>query len=213
MKLLRKYVREIIAEEIGLGAFHGFGMTPQQMRVDACDTVWTDPSQDTGCPLFPGQGAVTKEELSDATRYLDEENPSALVAYSRGGAILLQVLMNGATRPSTVYLVAPAWKRKWVGSLDPSAFGGGGMIVHGGMDASVPLKHSVEAALASGMPLYVVPDANHINILKYKTSAPGKPVSNERLSAGMKSLPDWGASGQATKEQLELQRAWCVESQ
>lgn len=213
MKLLRRYIREILAEEIQLGAFHGFGMTPQQMRVDACNTVWTDPNQETGCPLFPGQGSVTKEEMSDAMRYLDEERPEALVAYSRGGAILLQALSNGATRPSTIYLVAPAWKRKWVGPLDPSAFSGGGSIVHGGMDASVPVRHSVEAALASGMPLHIVPDANHINILKHKTSTPGRPISNEALSEAMESLPDWGASGQATKEQLDAQHNWCLKFQ
>ena len=211
MKLLRRYIRELIAEEISLGAFHGFGMTPQQMRLPDCSTVWDDPGQETGCPLFPGESSVTKEEITTAIKYLNEEKPDALVAYSRGGAILLQALTDGARRPGTVFLVAPAWKRKWVGALDPARFTGGGSVIHGGLDDKVPLRHSVELSLASGMPLYIVADANHVNILKHKTSTPGQPVSADRLKEAMKTLPDWGASGQATKEQLVAQHDWSLD--
>lgn len=208
MKLLRHYIRTLLREDISVGAFHGFGMTPQQMRLPDCSTVWDNPEQETGCPLFPGTGKVTGEELDKAIQYLDEEQPESLVAYSRGGAILLQALTDGATRPGTIFLVAPAWRRKWVGSLDASLFSGGGSVIHGGMDDKVPLRHSVELAIASGLPLHVVPEANHINILKYKMSTPGGPVTNDQLVAAMKSLPDWGADGQASKEELDVQFKW-----
>lgn len=39
-----------ILKEMGIekGAFHGFGMKPQDMRVDTCNIEWTSPDQDTG---------------------------------------------------------------------------------------------------------------------------------------------------------------------
>ena len=194
--------------EIGIdkGAFHGFGMKPQDMRVDACSVEWTNPDQDTGCPAFSDSTKITKEDIEKAILYLNEETPKTLIAYSRGGAILLQALSMGAKKPSTVYLVAPAWNRQWpTVSLTGGEISGDGAIIHGGSDNIVPLKHSVLLAKNSGMPLYVFPELNHINILKNKDNpTSGLPLKD--LKGALDILPDWGETGKATDEELKVQK-------
>lgn len=196
-----------ILKEMGIdkGAFHGFGMKPQDMRVDTCNVEWTSPDQDTGCPAFTDSTSITKEDIEKAITYLNEENLKTLIAYSRGGAILLQALSMGAKKPSTVYLVAPAWNRQWpTVTLTGSEVGGSGAIIHGGSDNIVPLKHSVMLAKNSGMPLYIFPGMNHVNILKNKDNpTSGKQLQD--LEGGLKVLPDWGKTGKATDEELKIQ--------
>ena len=196
-----------ILKEMGIekGAFHGFGMKPQDMRVDTCNIEWTSPDQDTGCPAFSDSTSITKEDIEKAITYLNEENLKTLIAYSRGGAVLLQALSMGAKRPSTVYLVAPAWNRQWpTVSLTGSEVSGNGAIIHGGSDNIVPLQHSVLLAKNSGMPLYIFPGLNHINILKNKDN-PTSGMQIKDLNAALDILPDWGKSGKATDEQLKIQ--------
>lgn len=202
---------KILFEDIDIGAFHGFGMKPQEMRVPSCDIEWQDmgdTSQGKGCPSFPGKGAIEDSELTTAIEYLKDEKPKTMIAYSRGGAIMIKALMNGAPKPGTINFVAPAWKRSWATGLSGNVASGNGMIIHGGMDDKVPLKHSVELAMASGLPLYVVPDANHINILKHKMGG-GTLVKPEKLESGMNELPDWGAKGAGKPEEVQKQREWC----
>lgn len=196
-----------ILKEMGIqkGAFHGFGMKPQDMRVDTCNVEWTSPDQDTGCPAFSDSTKVTDDDIQKAITYLNEENLSTLIAYSRGGAILLQALSMGAKRPSTVYLVAPAWNRQWpTVSLSGSEVSGTGAIIHGGSDNIVPLQHSVLLAKNSGMSLYIFPGLNHINILKNKDN-PTSGIQLKDFSKALEILPDWGKSGKATDEQLKIQ--------
>lgn len=196
-----------ILKEMGIqkGAFHGFGMKPQDMRVDTCNVEWTSPDQDTGCPAFSDSTKVTDDDIQKAITYLNEENLSTLIAYSRGGAILLQALSMGAKRPSTVYLVAPAWNRQWpTVSLSGSEVSGTGAIIHGGSDNIVPLQHSVLLAKNSGMPLYIFPGLNHINILKNKDN-PTSGIQLKDFSKALEILPDWGKSGKANDEQLKIQ--------
>lgn len=196
-----------ILKEMGIekGAFHGFGMKPQDMRVDTCNIEWTSPDQDTGCPAFSDSTSITKEDIEKAITYLNEENLKTLIAYSRGGAVLLQALSMGAKKPSTVYLVAPAWNRQWpTVSLSGSEISGNGAIIHGGSDNIVPLQHSVLLAKNSGMPLYIFPGLNHINILKNKDN-PTSGIQIKDLNAALDILPDWGKSGKATDEQLKIQ--------
>lgn len=196
-----------ILKEIGIdkGAFHGFGMKPQDMRVDACNIEWTNPDQDTGCPAFSNSTKITTEDIEKAILYLNEETPKTLIAYSRGGAILLQALSMGAKKPSTIYLVAPAWNRQWpTVSLTGGEVSGNGAIIHGGSDNIVPLKHSVLLAKNSGMPLYIFPGLNHINILKNKENpTSGKQLKD--LKGALDILPDWGETGKATDEELKIQ--------
>jgi hypothetical protein len=196
-----------ILKEMGIqkGAFHGFGMKPQDMRVDTCSVEWTSPDQTTGCPAFSDSSKITPEDMEKAISYLNDEKLNLLIAYSRGGAILLQALSMGAKRPSTVYLVAPAWNRQWptVG-LSGSEVSGNGSIMHGGSDNIVPLKHSVLLSKNSGMPLYVFPGMNHVNILKNK-EAPTSGIQIPDLGSALEILPDWGESGKATQEELQQQ--------
>jgi len=196
-----------ILKEMGIekGAFHGFGMKPQDMRIDSCNVEWTSPDQDTGCPAFSDSTKITEEDITKAIEYLNEEQLKTLIAYSRGGAILLQALAMGAKRPSMVYLVAPAWNRQWpTVSLTGSEVNGSGFIIHGGSDNIVPLKHSVMLSKASGMPLYVFMGMNHINILKNKDN-PTSGILLKNLDDGMTILPDWGKSGKASDEELKIQ--------
>lgn len=191
--------------EIEKGAFHGFGMKPQDMRVDACSVEWTNPDQDTGCPAFSDSTKISKEDIEKAILYLNEETPKTLIAYSRGGAILLQALSMGAKKPDTVYLVAPAWNRQWpTVSLTGSEVSGNGAIIHGGSDNIVPLKHSVMLSKASGMSLYVFPGLHHINILKNKDN-PTSGLLLKNLDDAMKILPDWGPTGKSSEEELKIQ--------
>lgn len=201
-----------ILTELGIqkGAFHGFGMKPQDMRVDACNVEWTSPDQDTGCPAFSDSTSITTEDIDKAILYLNEETPKTLIAYSRGGAILLQALSMGAKKPDTVYLVAPAWNRQWpTVTLTGSEISGNGAIIHGGSDNIVPLKHSVMLAKASGMPLYVFAGANHVNILKNKDNPTSGKWMKDVMSAKafhiMSVLPDWGKTGKATADELKIQ--------
>lgn len=207
MILLKHLLKEI---GIDKGAFHGFGMKPQDMRVDTCNVEWTNPDQETGCPAFSDSTKITTEDIEKAIMYLNEESPNTLIAYSRGGAILLQALAMGAKKPDTVYLVAPAWNRQWpTVSLTGSEISGNGAIIHGGSDNIVPLKHSVMLAKESGMPLYVFPGLNHVNILKNKDNpTSGKWLKDVRSAKAfhiMSVLPDWGATGKATDEELKIQ--------
>jgi hypothetical protein len=68
----------------------------------------------------------------------------------------------------------------------------------------VPLQHSVLLAKNSGMPLYIFPGLNHINILKNKDN-PTSGIQIKDLNAALDILPDWGKSGKATDEQLKMQ--------
>jgi hypothetical protein len=88
--------------------------------------------------------------------------------------------------------------------LTGSEVSGNGAIIHGGSDNIVPLKHSVLLAKNSGMPLYVFPGLNHINILKNKDN-PTSGTSLKDLNGALDILPDWGKSGKATDEQLKIQ--------
>lgn len=187
-------------------AFHGFMMDPQDMRLPACEIEWKDPSQDTGCPKFSNEDQITKEDEQKAIEYLNEEEIGEIIGYSRGGAILMLAMNRGARKPKSVCMVAPAWNRKWSDELKGDELKGiGGFVLHGGKDDKVPLRHSAVLALKSELPLYVFPEANHVNILKYtKTEADGILLDKNRIMEIIDELPDW-KQGSPTKEHLDLQ--------
>ena len=170
MKLLlenwRKYLKE------GSGAFHGFKMKPMQMRVSPqCDTPPNDnqwQAGEKGCPQFTNDRNISHdhEDIVQAIEFLNNVKPDHLIAYSRGGAVALPALSKSQHFPQVTF-VAPAWKRGWVRGIENPTYSNGG-IIHGTDDEHVPLAHSAELSLRTGMPLYVFPNMNHINILKYK---------------------------------------------
>lgn len=199
-------LKDLLKEKFSDAAFHGYKMSPIDMRTSTCSTEWINPNQDTGCPQFSDNSSISSDDESKAIDYLNKEDIQMLIAYSRGAAVLMQALKSGAKKPSSVVLVAPAWNRQWSGGKlsGSEASGLNGSIVHGAKDDAVPLKHSVLLSQKSGLPLYIVPDANHINILKYKQSpTSGKQIKD--LNAALKSLPDWGQSGTASADDLQKQ--------
>lgn len=189
-------------------AFHGFGMRPEQMRLSDCNTEWTGPDQDTGCPLFSSDDKLSEDDINKALLYLNEENIKTLIAYSRGGAILLEVLKRGAKLPKKIFFVAPAWNRKWA-KIIPEPIESEVYIIHGGKDNQVPLKHSIILSEKIGAPLYVSVESDHISILKHKDDLSQlKLITN--ITEAKKILPDWGRESLSTEEELKLQYEFCL---
>ena len=184
MKLLlenwRKYLKEAPA------AFHGYKMNPTQMRVSPqCDTPPDDnqcEAGEEGCPQFTNDRGINHdhEDIIEAIDFLNNVKPEKLIAYSRGGAVALAALSKSTHQPRVTF-VAPAWKRGWVNGIENPTFSDG-VIIHGTADEAVPLWHSAELSLRTGMPLYVFEGAKHVNILKYKSN----PESGVELSQEQK---------------------------
>ena len=200
-------LKDLLGEDFQDAAFHGYGMKPQQMRTSTCSTEWQNADQDSGCPQFSDSTKITKEDEQTAIEYLNKEDIKTLIAYSRGGAILLQALSKGAKKPNEINFVAPAWMRQWptIKLTGTEASGIKGFIMHGDLDNAVPLKHSVILSKQSRLPLYVVKGANHITILKSKQNTSAGILIKD-LNAAIENLPDWGATGKASPEQLQQQQ-------
>ena len=199
-----------INEEVSLAAFHGWKMKSTQMRVKPqCETPPNDNQWDTdeeGCPQFTNDKGIglSHEDVIEAVEFINNVKPKKLIAYSRGGAMMVAALNKGIKFKPEITFVAAAWKRGWVSGLNPS-IGNVGVIIHGTRDAAVPLRQSFELANSTGMKLFVFPGYSHVNILKFKTSpTSGLPVSSEILAQGLKELPDWG-EGKSNKEMLASQ--------
>ena len=192
-------------------AFHGYLMEPAQMKLPDCEIEWI-PGKTEGCPSFSDEPKITPEDERIATEYLNQDldndgqkDIETLIAYSRGGAILMQSVAKGATLPKILYMVAPAWLKAWptIELMGDEIKGAKGYIIHGGKDDTVPLKHSVILSQKSGLPLYVFPERNHINILKHKDDISGG-IEVKNLDELLKILPDWG-KGSSTFEQVDMQ--------
>ena len=182
----RVATRWLQAKAVG---FHGFRMTPQQMRMPG--------------PQFSDSKPVSSEDIEEAADYLEEVHPGLLVAYSRGGAVAMLAIRESGVKPKVIW-VAPAWQRGWANVSPPST---SGVILHGDKDNSVPLQHSCQLAQKTGLPLRVVPDRNHISILKDKTNqGAGVLVPRNRVNECVQEMPDWGSSGHGSKQDVEKQQ-------
>jgi len=189
VKLLLENWRKFLKEEAA--AFHGYGMTPQEMSkkgdLPACgeppelttgdtavknkehgyyDKQWD--AGEKGCPEFTHDKGINSDhkDIHQAIEFLDNIRPDELIAYSRGGAIALAALPSTNYQPRVTF-VAPAWKRGWVTDLKNPTYSNG-VIIHGTKDDKVPLSHSADLALRTGMKLYIFDGRGHINILKHK---------------------------------------------
>jgi hypothetical protein len=205
-------LKSLLPEDFKDAAFHGNGMTPQEMRTSTCSVTWESPDQDTGCPKFDFKGGrISPEVLDLAMEYLNTEDVKTLIAFSAGGPLLMQALTAGAKRPKLISFVSPAWKKHWAKgrALNPKDSAGSGFIVHGTDDVAVPIAHSIDLSLKTGMPLYIFKDRGHINILKHKLStAGGTLISGKALKDALFQLPDWGAERDGTPEEVKQQQAW-----
>tara|TARA_R110002020_G_scaffold471681_2_gene698962 strand:- start:697 stop:1299 length:603 start_codon:yes stop_codon:yes gene_type:complete len=193
VQLLLEKWRKFLAEETA--AFHGYNMEPEEMRVSNCDPPagaeehgysdhqWS--AGDKGCPDFSHDRGIGLEhpDIKQAVEFLNNIQPSDLIAYSRGGAVALAALSLPDIYKPRVTFVAPAWKRGWVNGIENPTFNNG-VIIHGTADEFVPLWHSAELSLKTGMPLYVFPGKKHINILKHKNEPElGRELTQEEKEA------------------------------
>jgi len=174
MKLLLENWRRFLNEGADAdAAFHGWKMKPTQMRVSPqCDTIPSDnqwEAGEAGCPQFTNDRGIgaEHEDIIEAIEFLENIKPQHLIAYSRGGAIALAALRDSRYSPEITF-VAPAWKRGWVDGIENPTFSNG-VIIHGTLD-KLPLWHSAELSLKTGMPLYVFKGLGHVDILKYKNN-------------------------------------------
>jgi len=222
MKLLLENWRQYI-NEVEWAGFHGKGGRPHQtaprgrgggMKQLGCiedfydaDTgegtadipqpdgdydVW-EKEGDGGCPQFDGDEDVTSTDVEKAVRFLNDRKPTNLVAYSRGGAVAYLALQNGSLQHvPNIYYVAASWKKN--ASL-PAGAHRGGYIIHGTHDVRIPLKHSVELSIATGLPLAIFPGFGHLgDILGVAQDAnlAETIVKSEQLkSLPINLLPDW----------------------
>ena len=166
--------------------------TEEEPEPDGEYDVW-EKEGDGGCPQFDGGESVTAEDVVKAVRFLNDRKPANLVAYSRGGGVAYLALQSGDLQHiPKVHYVAPAWKKN--GSLPPGAHKGG-YIIHGTHDVRVPLKHSAELSIATGLPLAVFPRFGHLgDILGVAQNATEAEtiVSAEQLkNMPIDLLPDW----------------------
>ena len=189
MKLLLENWRKFMNEETA--AFHGAGMKQTQMRVSPqCDTAPDDDqwqAEEEGCPQFSDEKGISAvhPDIVEAIEFLDNVRPEHLIAYSRGGAVAFLALASSQHSPSVTF-VAPAWKRGWVDGIDSPSYSDG-VIIHGTADDKVPLSHSAELSLRTGMELYVFDGRGHVDILKHKNDPQsGKLLSQEEKEALIK---------------------------
>ena len=219
MKLIMEHWRRFLKEDTR--AFHGFRMDPSKMRVPGCDQGDPTPEApdnqwstgEKGCPKFSDDKDIQEnhEDIVEALVFLENVRPQTLIAYSRGGAVASAALQRSQHKPE-VKFVAPAWKRGWVKNNPLAPKGLKGSIVHGTKDNAVPLRHSFELSKETGLPLYVVMDANHINILKFKDNPEkGLRVPANIIELGLNQLPEWNNGTMATDDQIESQHRFIEE--
>lgn len=239
---LRKYIRTLILENVKFAAFHGLGLNPSIMARDpklkGCVSTWEDETDSTGCPLFPGEGPISAEEIKTGVNYLNDMKPITLMVYSRGAAVLGHCLSSPDLKhvPNKTIFIAAAWKR-W-GVVNRSVFDKieNKTIMHGELDAKVPLAHSLE--LANGQEVGILLGADHYvgkDFLKGKLIPLGKAIKkkyptlfndrgrvkgalkhmswkqeqpDEYISGTGEDLPDWGLSGYANENQIIQQIEW-----
>lgn len=175
-----------LAETVG---FHGYGMSPSQMRLPG--------------PQFSDAKPIPSGDVEEAVEYLEETTPGLLVGYSRGGAVVMLALKQVDGKKPKVIYVAPAWRRGWATTSPPSTQG---EILHGDEDDKVPLQHSCDLAQRTGMPLHVFPGRNHVSILKDKlNTGGGKRVPTDKLRECVQTMPDWGTGGSGSRNEVAEQ--------
>jgi len=195
MESIRLFVREIIAEEaLGL---HGAGMSEKDLASRL----------GFGGVELNNAGSVTDEEADAVAKKIATDKPERVYAYSRGVAVLSKAAMDDdMTNMPPVTYVAPAALRQWTDAPVPSVPGGSITII-GDKDAAVPVKQACQVAKQAGTPLYVYPGKSHVSIL-YTHGEVGGDAYEIDVDACIADpdLPDWGKSGNASKDQLAKQQ-------
>ena len=215
-KNLRKVIRQLILEK-GLHQFHGYGRQGNVAKFGIPGPEFSD-----------DRDASTDSETAE--KYIDENQPDELIAYSRGAAVAQELDDDTYQKIKKIRYVAPAAKRGWTKDPVKKAPAGSEMWVSSA-DGAVPLKQSCAIAVEAGIDDVNVwhPDAQGM-IGKERRSNPKKKhhwgslgyeehdfamkyaADNRRPDLRIKSkeciadseLPDWG-KGKASKEDVEKQ--------
>ena len=192
-KALRLVIGQLLGEETH--AFHGYKFGPSKMGLPG--------------PEFDDEAAVTADDVDDGVNWLEDNDPSELVAFSRGSAVLHQMIQDeqdAAAEVPPVTYVSPAAMRDWTSAPVPGA-PGGSKVVHSMGDNIVPLKQGCQVASQSGADMYIAPGKadgkDHVRTLKYRNG--GGTKVDAAACAGDPDLPDWGGTGNASDEELAQQ--------
>jgi uncharacterized protein len=124
------------------------------------------------------EGRGETADLSRVIAYAQAQHAGKslwLSGFSFGGAVTLAACE--AAPPQQLLLVAPGFKRllAWKNLADASGVPGNAVIIHGEIDDTVPVSESLEWARPRGVPVIVVPGAEHffhqrLHILKRITA-------------------------------------------
>ena len=189
---LRTYIRLLLNEEVH--AFHGYKFGPDRMGLRG--------------PQFSDEDKVTDEDIESAIDWLESEDPDELVAFSRGAAVLDQMVFD---EPGTidelppVTYVSPAALRKWTNAPVPK-LPAGSRVVHSDGDNIVPLKHACAVADNAGAELGIAKGKgdgkDHVRALSKRNNPDYMLDPRKCLDSD---LPDWGADGDSSEEELDTQ--------
>lgn len=193
-KKLRKIISMLLKEEAH--AFHGFKFGPELMGIPG--------------PEFDDTQRVTDEDVDDAEMWLNMYDPSELVAFSRGSAVLHQSIQDNPDLyqevPPITY-VSPAALRQWTDADIPPG-PPGSKVIHSIGDNIVPFKQGCQVADRSGSRMIATPGKgdgkDHVRALKYRMS-PGGVEIDPSSCATDPGLPDWGKTNYASPEELSQQ--------
>ena len=190
---LRQLIANVLREETH--TFHGYKFGPDKMGLPG--------------PQFDDESSVTADDVDDGKQWLDDNDPSELVAFSRGSAVLHQMMQDepgSVPEVPTITYVSPAAMRDWTSAPVPGA-PGGSKVVHSMGDNIVPLKQGCQVAAQSGADMYIAPGKadgkDHVRALKYRTG--GGTKVDATACADDAELPDWGGTGNASDEELAQQ--------
>jgi alpha-beta hydrolase superfamily lysophospholipase len=117
---------------------HGWNSTPGGVK----PTYLAEHGHRVINPALPDEDFAESVRIAQAE--FDQHHPDVVVGSSRGGAVAMNINANGAA----LVLLCPAWK-KWgsATTVEP-----GTVILHAEQDDVVPVAHSRELAVRSGLP-------------------------------------------------------------
>ncbi len=136
---LRHIIRKILIEKGGRAIFHGY---KDQAGVGYAGLEG---------PIFSNvRGQIPEEDIALASDWLEENDPSELLAYSRGGAMVQELPDEEYSLIDRIKYVAPAAKRDWTSKPIKRAPAGSEMWIDSA-DSAVPIKQACQIASEAGI--------------------------------------------------------------
>jgi len=181
---LRRLIRKLIIEKGGVHQFHGAG--------DA-ETL-TQYKSVPGPKFGKGKGSVVNpisdapEEIKIADKYIQEEEPDELIAYSRGGAMVQELDDEEYKKIKKIKYVAPAAKRGWTPKPVKPAPSGSEAYADSG-DSLVSLTQVAQIASDAGIKTVKVYHDRKLPDLV------GKPTGRKDKETGKEKISHWRGVG------------------